>query len=213
MRALRLGRTPHGEVVVDLCPACRGLWFDAHESPQLTPAATLDLLRAAGGPPEPVRAGDGPKACPRCRKPLAATQDLQRATRFAYWRCAAGHGRFTPLVQFMREKNYVRPLSRAEVDLVRSQIGTLRCSGCGAPVDLGADAACRYCGAAVVALDPEAIRRILAASRPPTAPEPPPATIDALLAAQARRRGASPARGADLVLDGIAALLEAFGRP
>ena len=55
-------------VAVDLCPACRGIWFDGLESLQLTPGATLQLFgRFAAG-----TAGASPSEaarCPRCRKP------------------------------------------------------------------------------------------------------------------------------------------------
>jgi hypothetical protein len=213
MRALDLGRRPHGRVTVDLCPACRGLWFDAHESLQLAPEATLALLQevviGAGPAPAPR---PGPLACPRCRHGLAATQDVQRTTRFTYWRCTRGHGRFTPFVQFMREKDYLRPLTTEEIAHVRAQIGTVRCSGCGAPVDLGRDAACRYCGARIEALDPEAVRRAI--RLPPGAgarPEPAvsaEAAIDGWLAAM--RRDRAPAWTADLVVGGLAGFLGAL---
>jgi hypothetical protein len=102
----------------------------------------------------------------------------------------------------MREKDYVRPLTPEEIAHVRAQIGTVRCSGCGAPVDLGRDAACRYCGARIEALDPEAVRRAI--RLPPGAgarPEPAvsaEAAIDAWLAAM--RRDRAPAWTADLVV-------------
>lgn len=209
MRAVALPRKPHGEVVVDLCPACRGLWFDAYESLQLTPEATLALFREVAALGEAPANTPAPSRCPRCRKSLAATSDLARSTRFAYWRCADGHGRFTPFVQFMREKDFVRPLTAAEIALVRDQIGSVRCQGCGAPVDLGRNASCSYCGAAVVALDPEALRRALAPAQPranATVPRGvPDALVDALLASHRaeKRQG----RGADLVLDVLGGLL------
>ncbi|HEX4884292.1 MAG TPA: zf-TFIIB domain-containing protein [Casimicrobiaceae bacterium] len=212
MRSLDLERKPHGRVTVDVCPACRGLWFDAHESLQLTPEATLALLReiaAIGTGPAPAQRS-GSLACPRCRHGLAATHDLQRTTRFTYWRCTRGHGRFTPFVQFMREKDYLRPLTPEEIAHVRAQIGTVRCSGCGAPVDLGRDAACRYCGARIEALDPEAVRRAI--GQPP-APLPAPAVsaeaaIDAWLALTRRER--ERAGHADLVVGGLTGFLGAL---
>ncbi|MDH4182032.1 MAG: zf-TFIIB domain-containing protein [Betaproteobacteria bacterium] len=208
MRALALGRKPHGEAVVDLCPACRGLWFDAHESLQLTPEATLALLReaAALADAQSPRHGGTP-ACPRCRRALAATQDVQRTTRFTYWRCPRGHGRFTPFVQFMREKDFVRPLAPAEIAQVRAQIGTVRCSGCGASVDLGREPACSYCGARIEALDPEAIRRAIAAPPSTRTPPSPEAAIDALLAAQRTKARRPFESGADLVFGGLDFLL------
>jgi hypothetical protein len=211
MRALVLGRKPHGEAVVDLCPACRGLWFDAHESLQLAPEATLALLReAAALAGAQASRRDGPLACPRCRRSLAATQDVQRTTRFSYWRCPRGHGRFTPLVQFMREKDYVRPLSPAEIAQVRAHIGTVRCSGCGASVDLGRTPACNYCGARVEALDPEAIRQAIAAPPPARPTAQAETALDRLLAAQEPAARPAHQAGADLVFGGLALLLDAF---
>lgn len=207
MRVLRLERTPHGHVEVDVCPQCRGLWFDAFESLQLTAEATLALLRevAAHAEASPRRA-DGPLPCPRCGLRLAPTQDVQRTTRFSYWRCPRGHGRFTPLLQFMREKDFVRPLTPQEMERLRAQLGTVRCSGCGAPVDLGRDPACRYCGARVEALDPDAVRKAIERGRRPAAPAPPepPATLPA--------RAVRPATGFDLVVDALQGLLAGLAR-
>ena len=212
MRAVALPRKPHGAVVVDLCPACRGLWFDAYESLQLTPEGTLALFREVAALGEAPQHAAAPSRCPRCRKPLARTSDLARSTRFAYWRCADGHGRFTPFIQFMREKDFVRPLTPAEIALVRAQIGSVRCQGCGAPVDLGRDASCSYCGAAVVALDPEALRRALAPAQPRAAGAPsrdlPEALVDALLATH---RDAPRNSGTDLVLDVLGRLIRGAG--
>lgn len=211
MRALPLGRKPHGKAVVDLCPACRGLWFDAHESLQLAPEATLALLREAAALAGAQGPSTGaPLACPRCRRGLVATQDVQRTTRFSYWRCPQGHGRFTPLVQFMREKDFVRPLTHAEIAQVHAQIGTVRCSGCGASVDLGREPACRYCGARVEALDPDAIRRALAVASTPRAPFRAEAVMDALLAAQRAAPRSGFESGADLVFGGLGVLLDGF---
>jgi hypothetical protein len=138
---------------------------------------------------------------------------LQRTTRFSYWRCPKGHGRFTPFVQFMREKDYLRPLTPAEVAQVRAQIGTVRCSGCGASVDLGREPACGYCGASVVALDAEAIRRAITASGPShvaASAARAEAAMDALLAAQRASPRPGFESGADLVFGGLSGLLDAL---
>jgi hypothetical protein len=47
-------------------------------------------------------------------------------------------------------------LSAAEIERLRSHIRTIRCSGCGAPVDLARDMVCR-CSAPIEALDPASI--------------------------------------------------------
>jgi DNA-directed RNA polymerase subunit RPC12/RpoP len=212
MRALALERKPHGQVEVDLCPGCRGLWFDAYESLQLTPEATLVLFREVAALAASSSQGrTGAMACPRCRRTLTETRDVQRTTRFAYWRCLQGHGRFTPFLQFMREKDYVRPLTAEEIAHVRAQIGTLHCSGCGAPVDLSRDAACRYCGARIEAIDPDAVRRAIERGPPrhETRPPAPGADIDRWLASQRHAASGAPAMPwtVDLVVGGLAGML------
>jgi len=199
MRSLSLGRRPAGEVVVDLCAPCHLLWFDALESVQLTPGGTLTLFAAIRGGgiadrrPVPSRLG-----CPRCAAPLVATQDLQRTTRFSYYRCPRGHGRLTPFVQFLREKDFIRPLPPADIARLAAQVKVIRCSGCGAPVDLARDTACGHCGAPIAMLDPEAMARTVgelqtAEARRATIDVD--ALIDGLADAQARQRELDRAAG------------------
>ena len=173
----RLARKPSGQTTVDACVPCRALWFDGYESLQLTPGATLALLRVIhDAEREPVRAMSSRLACPRCSGALSLTRDLQRSTRFTYYRCARGHGRYTPFMQFLLEKSFVRPLPPAEVERLKQAVGAVRCSGCGAAIDLSADAACRYCQAPVAVLDPDALSR----------------TVEELTAAEAKRNRIDP---------------------
>jgi hypothetical protein len=158
MQSMTLPRQLIGEETVDLCFACRALWFDEHESSQLSPGATLQLFDAiAKTAPGAGTAMPARLPCPRCAEPLALTQDLQRSTRFSYYRCPYGHGRFTPFFQFLREKNFVRPLSPAELERLKSAIRVVRCSSCGAPVNLERDAVCAYCRAPIAIVDPDAV--------------------------------------------------------
>ncbi len=164
MRAVAVARTPHGECDVDLCDRCHALWFDAFESAQLAPAAILALFREVARAPDPSRrALPSSMRCPRCRSMLANTQDLRHDTRFGYWRCPKGHGRLTPFVQFLREKAFIRPLSQQELARLKEHVRSIRCSGCGASVELARDMVCRYCGVPVEALDPDALARTVAA--------------------------------------------------
>jgi len=211
MAVRRFERKPTGEASVDLCAACRALWFDGHESLQLTPGATLDLLRAihdAGR--ETVRALAAHLACPRCSGALSLVRDLQRTTRFSYFRCGRGHGRFTPFAQFLLEKDFVRPLPRGEVERLKSAVGAIRCTGCGAAIDLAADTACRYCRAPVAVLDPDALSRTIASLTDAEAKRhriDPHAMADALMAAErlaSRRPEAAAGRqSADAILAAI----------
>ena len=164
MTTTRLQRRPHGEVSIDHCAPCRALWFDGFESVQLAPGATLALLKAIHeAERESARPLGARLACPRCSSPLALTRDLARSSRFSYYRCARGHGRYTPFVQFLLEKGFVRPLPPREIERLRKAVGTIRCNGCGAAIDLGQDTACRYCRAPIAVLDPDALGETVAA--------------------------------------------------
>lgn len=215
MQALDLERKAYGRIVVDLCPQCRALWFDAFESLQLTPAATLALFRAIDATAaHPGGALPTRLPCPRCGMALVTTHDRQRTTAFTYYRCPRGHGRFTPFVQFLREKDFIRPLAPAELRRLRDLLPSVRCSGCGAPVDLARDAACPYCRAPVVALDPGAVAaKIHGLETAPGQRDPidVDALADAILQAHRgpvtmRRDRPGPAGGGDLVSAGFAAL-------
>ena len=164
MTTTRLTRRPLGEVSIDHCAPCRALWFDGFESVQLAPGATLALLKAIHeAERETARPLGARLACPRCSAPLTLTRDLARTSRFSYYRCARGHGRYTPFVQFLLEKGFVRPLPPREVERLRQAVGTIRCNGCGAAIDLGRDTACRYCRAPIAVLDPDALGDTVAA--------------------------------------------------
>lgn len=212
MAVYRLERKPAGEASIDLCTACRALWFDGFESVQLTPGATLDLLRAIhDADREPVRALVARLACPRCSGALSLTRDLQRSTRFSYFRCARGHGRFTPFAQFLLEKDFVRPLPAQELATLRASVGTVRCSGCGAGIDLAGDPSCRYCSAPVTVLDPGALARAVASLDAAEAKRrhlDPAAMADALIAAErARKSHAAETSRGDLAADAIVAAI------
>lgn len=206
MTAIELDRVPLGALTVDFCTHCHALWFDAMESLQLTPAATLTLFRtihAAGTavivPPR------NRLPCPRCDTPLDLTQDVQRTTRFSYHRCRRGHGRYTPFVQFLREKNFIKPVSPAELARLKSLVRVVQCSSCGAPVDLEHDAACRYCRAPVAILDTEAVARTLreldhAAAQRAAVANPGAAAAGVIEAARFERAMAAESRHANLAL-------------
>jgi hypothetical protein len=216
MTPLDLARRPNGSTTVDVCGECRAIWFDTYESLQLAPAGTLALLRSIGdaatAQPRPLPER---MPCPRCTTILLATQDMQHTTRFSYFRCRYGHGRFTPFVQFMREKNFVRPLDPAELARLKAAVGTVRCSGCGAPVDTGRSAVCGYCGAPIVAIDPDAVRKALSeidAVQRPDATRDADRIGDAIIAASRLERELDETRrreqpyAIDLVGAGLAAL-------
>lgn len=154
----RLG-TPEA---IDLCCPCRSIWFDRWESTQLAPRGVIELFGLIF-----KRQGDWRRplgnrlACPRCREALAFTHDLGRNGRFTYYRCEGGDGRLTPFTEFLREKQFVRVLVPTEMARVRAELKQLRCSGCGAPVDLARESACSHCGAPIAILDADAVEKAL----------------------------------------------------
>lgn len=141
-------------VVLDLCFPCQSFWFDARESLALAPASTLGLFRLIGehtGKPNPP-AADLAK-CPRCHGRLRLTKDMQRMTRFEYLRCPNGHGRLTTFFEFLKEKDFVRPLTPQQLAELRQSVQFVNCANCGAPVDVGRTSACGHCGSPLSMLD------------------------------------------------------------
>lgn len=164
MEKRRFGRQTHGEVILDLCWDCNAIWFDQYESAQLAPGAVVDLFRQIHEHRgQPVRPLGEAMACPHCKAKLALTQDMQRSNRLSYHRCAAGHGRLTGFFQFLREKQFIRSLSRPEIEQLKATVTQVRCSGCGGPIDLARDAACSFCRSPLSILDAAAVEKTLAA--------------------------------------------------
>jgi hypothetical protein len=200
-------------IEITACASCHLFWFDKAESIRLAPKAVLELFQYIGRADKARKPLATTFACPHCSKALALTQDLQRTTRFAYWRCRNDHGRLITFHQFLREKNFIRAPSPPELARLRATVRQISCSQCGAPVDLAADSACRHCGAAVALIDPEgvakALRELTAASgRAPSDPEAmraklSDAQIDAIFELQRTRESE---RGDDLVAVGAAAI-------
>ena len=166
MKQKRLDAKYGGQVAIDLCFACHGIWFDGSESGseslQLTPGAVLRLLRTIHDhrdePRRPLAEG---MRCPRCPSALAKTHDMQRNTRFVYLRCGSNHGRFITFHQFLREKNVARNLDVRQLAELRRHVKVIMCSHCGAPVELERSMACEHCRAAISVLDPSAIHAAL----------------------------------------------------
>ena len=157
----RFERLHHGEIVLDLCFPCQGLWFDEFESAQITPGGILALFRLLhehrDAPHQPL--GE-PLHCPRCNERLLHALDRARhGGQFNYYRCLQRHGRFTTFAQFMIEKGFVRHLNSAEVKALAARIGTVRCNSCGAPVDIRHESACSHCRAPIAILDPTALEQ------------------------------------------------------
>ena len=171
MKTLTLAGHYGRSVTVDLCETCQAFWFDGIESLQLEPASVLELFRVVGEAGGVARAPLSDDArCPRCEVQLVRTFDQQRQSKFEYRRCPSGHGRLTSFFNFLREKDFIRPLSAAQIEELRRNLRSINCSNCGAPVDLVKGTACAHCGSPLSMLDAGQAERLVAALREKSAP-------------------------------------------
>jgi len=138
----------------DVCIYCQAFWFDLFKNLQLSSGAVLNLMKFISEHP-PVGTITLPQnmPCPHCGDRLNLVNDFQRNTRFRYWRCEQEHGRFIGFVDFLREKDYIRPLSKEQIDELRQNIQIVNCSHCGAPIDLSQSTSCTHCGSPLSLLD------------------------------------------------------------
>lgn len=160
----RFERRIVGEIILDLCFPCQGIWFDEHESLQVTPGGVIELFKLIhehrDGLRQPLAE---PLRCPRCKERLQQGMDIVKTGgKFNYHRCRQRHGRFTTFGQFMIEKGFVRQLNPAEIEALAAKFGTIRCSGCGAPVDIKTQSSCGHCASPIAILDSRAIEQALA---------------------------------------------------
>jgi hypothetical protein len=217
MESQALERHGQGTVSVELCFTCAGIWFDHLASVELAPAAVISLFKQIHAhqdtPRQPV---SGTMNCPRCPGALVLSFDVAKSGRFSYFRCARGDGRFTPFVQFLREKQFIRSLTPVEVQQIKAQKRPMTCSQCGAPVDLELGTECTYCHTPLSLLDPDAVEKAVrmwsaAQDREHKAPSPG-AVAEALLKVQGpTAQGSAPgawhagrySAGVDLVSAGI----------
>jgi hypothetical protein len=175
-------------VVIDMCLPCQVFWFDSRESLRLSPAAVLTLFRAIGEHALEARApGANHPVCPRCHAHLVATHDRQRNTPFQYLRCPNDHGRLISFVEFLREKDFIRPLSVQQIAGLRASVQTVNCSTCGAAIDLATGSACSHCGSSLSMLDLQHAGTLVTALREADHPDRPIDPTLPLRLEQARR--------------------------
>lgn len=148
-------------IEINACEPCSLFWFDKLESVRLTPKAVIGLFQFIGKAGTARRTIAANFKCPRCTLPLAVTYDLQRATRFTYWRCGSDGGQLITFNQFLRQKNFIRTPTAAELAKIRSTVRQIACSQCGAPVDLSTDSACKHCGSPIALIDPDGVTKAL----------------------------------------------------
>lgn len=178
-------------VALDLCAGCNGIWFDGMESHQLTPGATLALFKEMGAAvAEANRPLGARKACPRCQAVLHREVDKQRSTTFEAFRCPTGHGRYLTFSAFLRAKNFVRDLTPGEIAELRRHVQQVKCTSCGAAIDVREHSACTFCHAPIAILDPDQLQRTIAdlqaheAMRPKPVPGKSPLEVDPTLPLQ-----------------------------
>jgi hypothetical protein len=115
------------------------------------------------------------------------THDRQRSTPFEYWRCDAGHGRLMTFFNFLREKDFVRPLSGDQLEALKRDVQIVNCSNCGAPIDLNTASTCPHCGSPVSMLDMQHAEALVSELRSAALPKSPPPDL-ALQLAMARQQ-------------------------
>jgi len=154
MMAMTLEAHYTAPVEIDVCKTCQTFWFDKYEDLKISAASTLKLIKFIGENSSPARMRVAEALhCPRCTSRLVLTHDLQRTTKFTYWRCGNEHGRFIGFLDFLREKNFIRTLSPKEINELREKIQTVNCANCGAAISLATDSLCAHCGSPVSILD------------------------------------------------------------
>lgn len=183
-------------VTIDLCDPCQSIWFDPRESLQLTPGATLMLFRLIGEHVARPHALESETAkCPRCRARLRRTQDMQRATRFEYFKCPHDHGRLTTFFDFLKEKDFIRPLTPLQIAELRKNVQILNCSNCGGPMDLAKASDCPHCGSPLSMLDMQQAEQLVAQLREADRTDKPVDPALPLALARARREADEAFKG------------------
>jgi len=143
----------HTPVDIDLCEDCQAFWFDKYHDLQVSPDAVTSLKKRIEEQPQNRLKLSDSLRCPRCTSRLVLTHDMQRNTHFSYWRCGNDHGRFMGIVDFLREKDFIRELTPEQLQELHKKIQKVNCANCGAPIDLATTSMCAYCGSPVSMVD------------------------------------------------------------
>lgn len=202
-------------VEIDICWPCHLIWFDHLESTSLSPQSVIDLFRRIHAHRDDQRniVSLAPR-CPISREKLLLTNDLGRGGRFSYYRSPKGHGRLISFVQFLREKSFIRTLNDHEITSLSATVKQIRCSSCGAGINIEVDHVCTHCGSPISVLDEKAVAKALAdldakANRPRHVPPTTPTYTPSYQLREAPWQEPSSSGITDLVLTGLAAILAA----
>jgi hypothetical protein len=150
------------KIKIDVCPSCNMFWFDTSESTQLSSDGVVELFqlinsnKGAQTPQISNRLG-----CVRCNQHLLPKIDRVNTGTFSYFSCGEGHGRLTTFYQFLIEKRFVRTLSKTELERLAIEVKQVKCSGCGAAVNLGTESACAYCRSPIAVFDRDAAKKAI----------------------------------------------------
>ncbi len=202
---------------IDVCAPCQAFWFDQHKDLQLSPASTLELMKYIGehsssSKPQLSQA----LLCPRCGATLTLAHNMARNVRFTYWQCPNEHGHFIGFFEFLKEKNFIHPLSPIELQHLRESVQTVNCSSCGASIDLRANSACPFCHSPIAILDLKQQQQMPAQLKEAATPQPVDPTLPMKLAVAKAQAAAvfeehdsqwwDDARSGDLVQAGLNAV-------
>ena len=168
-----LGSRMGAEITIEVCPPCQSFWFDQHDNLQLSPGSTLKLMKYIGehsSSTKPVLAQR--LSCPRCEETLTLAHDIARNVHFTYWQCPNQHGHFISFFEFLKEKNFIHPLSPRELQQLRENVHTVNCSSCGASIDLQNNSACPYCKSPISILDLKEQQKMLEQLKQAAEPKP-----------------------------------------
>jgi ribosomal protein S27AE len=111
------------QLTIDVCAPCQAFWFDQHTDLQLSPGSTLQLMKYIGEHSSSSKpALSQTLQCPRCGAGLTLAHNMARSVRFTYWQCPNQHGHFIGFFEFLKEKNFIHPLSPIEIQHLRESV-------------------------------------------------------------------------------------------
>src|SRR5689334_20983122 len=173
MTAMTLDARLRGQVTIDVCVSCQAFWFDQFESLQLSPGSTLKLMKFIGEHSSP-RKPSLPDAlrCPQCATTLHLAHNMQRNMPFTYWRCGNDDGHFIGFFEFLKEKNFIHPLSPEQIKELKHNVQFVNCANCGASINLESDTVCSFCHSPISMLDMKQSQKMLAEIKEAAEPKP-----------------------------------------
>ena len=173
MTAMTLDGHSGAQVAIDVCATCQAFWFDHLESLQLSAGSTLKLMKFIGEHSSPGKSSlPDPLRCPRCATTLRLAHNMQRNMPFTYWRCGNDDGHFIGFLEFLKEKNFIHPLSAEQIKELRQNVQFVNCSNCGASINLESDSVCSFCHAPISMLDMKQPQRMLDQLKQAAEPRP-----------------------------------------